>query len=56
MHISEWGLLKKILALKDTKPPDLPRKKWSLENDFDAGVFFKQNLKPGDNSLYFRNI
>jgi len=31
---------KKMLALKATKTPDLPRKEWSLKNDFDAGVFF----------------
>ena len=39
MHISEWGLLQKMLALKATKTPDLPRKKWSLKNNFDARVF-----------------
>lgn len=50
-------IAQKMLALRDTKTPDLPRKKCSLKNNFDAGhFFFKGNLKPGDNSLYGTEI
>lgn len=39
-HIWMGPIAKDAKTQKQSKPPDLPRKKWSLKNNFDAGVFF----------------